>query len=246
MVGGNLNPGVTNASTGSVIINGNAYGGISSAGAVNDASGSITITGDAVGSFLTTNVPGATQGQLATGYLTVGRAVATNYGLGSTGIAAAPGVTGMQNSVTLVKSVQYGARGLSPTLGNVFILPDSDNNAATFTKSDLSTLTLIPADRTSTDHASASDVRHGISYALGNRTGTCHVPAANQVSAGVAVDNTLGTAVLTAAAIRAELAIVPSAATVAEAVRAELTDELERVSNCATVATTGAQIAALG
>ena len=52
----------------------------------------------------------------------------------------------------------------------------------------------------------ASDVRNGVSYASGAATGSCAVPAAGSVALGVPVDATLGTAVLTAAAIRAELA----------------------------------------
>ncbi len=52
-----------------------------------------------------------------------------------------------------------------------------------------------------------SDVRSGTVYASGSLTGTCAVPAAGSVALGVPVDATTGTAVLTAAAIRAELAV---------------------------------------
>jgi len=72
-----------------------------------------------------------------------------------------------------------------------------------------------------------SDVRSGTVYASGNLTGTLAVPAAGSVALGVPVDATTGTAVLTAAAIRAELAV-----------------ELTRLAQCSTVATTGDQIAA--
>jgi hypothetical protein len=51
------------------------------------------------------------------------------------------------------------------------------------------------------------------------------------------VDDSLGTAVLTGAQI-------PGAADIAAAVRTELAAELARVANCATVASTGEQIAA--
>jgi hypothetical protein len=46
-----------------------------------------------------------------------------------------------------------------------------------------------------------SDVRFGIIYALGTLTGTLRMPVANQVTFGVAVDNTFGNSVLTAASI---------------------------------------------
>jgi hypothetical protein len=104
-----------------------------------------------------------------------------------------------------------------------------------------------------------TDVRNGVSYASGSLTGTCAVPAAGSVALGVPVDATTGTAVLTAAAIRAELAVelsridaavssrlapsgtlavvttltnspnVPSAAAIADEVRVELATELGRI-----------------
>lgn len=44
-----------------------------------------------------------------------------------------------------------------------------------------------------------ADVRDGVSYAAGTRTGTCAVPPAGSVSIGVPVDNTVGTSLVTAA-----------------------------------------------
>jgi hypothetical protein len=46
-----------------------------------------------------------------------------------------------------------------------------------------------------------SDVRLGVNYALGSQTGTLNMPHPNQVTFGVAVDNTFGNAVLTAASV---------------------------------------------
>ena len=80
---------------------------------------------------------------------------------------------------------------------------------------------------TSLGQANPTDVRNGVSYASGSLTGTCAVPAAGSVALGVPVGSTTGTAVLTAAAIRTELAV-----------------ELARLAQCSTVATTGDQIAA--
>jgi hypothetical protein len=87
------------------------------------------------------------------------------------------------------------------------------------------------------DHADPSDVRHGTAYASGTLVGTCHVPPSTSVAAGTPVDDTVGAAVLTGAQI-------PSAADIAAAVRSNLEVELSRVANCATVASTGEQIAA--
>jgi hypothetical protein len=71
-----------------------------------------------------------------------------------------------------------------------------------------------------------TDVRSGVSYG-GGLVGVCAVPSASSVASGVPVGSTTGTAVLTAAAIRTELAV-----------------ELTRLAQCSTVATTGDQIAA--
>ena len=48
---------------------------------------------------------------------------------------------------------------------------------------------------------STSDVRFGVTFGYGTVTGTARVPHPNQVTYGVAVDNTFGNAVLTAASV---------------------------------------------
>jgi len=66
--------------------------------------------------------------------------------------------------------------------------------------------TMFGSDFSSFGNPIAANVRSGVSYGGGNLTGTCAVPAAGSVSLGVPVDAGFGTAVLTPAAIRAELA----------------------------------------
>lgn len=92
--------------------------------------------------------------------------------------------------------------------------------------------TMYGSDNGAFGNPIAANVRSGVSYGGGNLTGTCAVPAAGSVALGVPVDATTGTAVLTPAALRAELATelarldapvsaagnAPSAATVASAV----------------------------
>ena len=53
----------------------------------------------------------------------------------------------------------------------------------------------------SSDSPNPADVRLGVSYAFNSSTGTLNMPHPNQVSFGVAVDDTFGTAVLTAASV---------------------------------------------
>jgi len=55
--------------------------------------------------------------------------------------------------------------------------------------------------------ANPTDVRSGTVYASGSLTGTLAVPAVGSVALGIAVDNTTGTATLTAANVRAALGL---------------------------------------
>jgi hypothetical protein len=78
-----------------------------------------------------------------------------------------------------------------------------------------------------TDYPAPANVRAGTAYNFGTLTGTLAVPPAGSVAKGVPVDNATGTAELNATAL----------------LGADLKARLEQ---CSTVATTGAQIAALG
>jgi len=95
--------------------------------------------------------------------------------------------------------------------------------------------------------ASISDVRFGTVYASGALTGVAYIPTAGSVAAGTPVDNTVGTATLTAANVRAaigmasanldtQLAAIPTAVTNANAVWDEL------MSNHTTSGTYGGRI----
>jgi hypothetical protein len=95
--------------------------------------------------------------------------------------------------------------------------------------------------------AAITDVRFGTSYASGALTGVAYIPSASSVAFGVPVDNTTGTATLTAADVRAalgmasanldtQLAAIPTAVTNANAVWDEL------MSNHTTSGTYGGRI----
>ena len=100
-------------------------------------------------------------------------------------------------SVTVTSSTQVTISGptSSPTV----------NGSATLLSS---TKTLVDAAATAGVIPSASDVRSGVSYNAGSNIGTCAVPAAGSVALGVAVDNTTGTAILTAANVQSALAAI--------------------------------------
>ena len=141
--------------------------------------------------------------------------------------------------------------GTAPTLGQTrFALAGTTDSYFTMFGSDFGTF----------GNPIAANVRSGVSYGGGNLTGTCAVPAAGSVSLGVPVDAGFGTAVLTPAAIRAELATelgridaavssrlapsgtlatvptltnaptVPTPSQIASQVRTELSSELAKVS----------------
>jgi len=118
-----------------------------------------------------------------------------------------PGVrflsTGL-NNFCRVKTLIFGVLGQSPIDGIIFLDPDPTNTVQ-YRLSDGSTKTLAdPA--TFADSPVPADVRSGVSYNNGNNAGTCAVPLASQTAAGVPVDDTTGTAVLTQAQLEATIA----------------------------------------
>jgi hypothetical protein len=108
--------------------------------------------------------------------------------------------------VVSVEELEYGTLGMSPTSGGGIRLKKANTNVAVFNFCDTAgAKTLIDATANAAMPA-ASDVRNGVSYASGALTGSAFIPSASSVASGVPVDATVGSAVLTAAAIRTELA----------------------------------------
>jgi hypothetical protein len=225
---GNLIPGsvglshaVQNSSTGSVTVVGSITGsGTASIVGLNNAStGTITVTGN-----VTAGSGAASHGILnaTTGSLTiVGDVTATN---------SAPAISSTNASGVLKISGSFisSQNGTLPVYAQKFILNATPSVAKTrYALNGTGTyVDMFTADN-SLGQAAITDVRSGTVYASGILTGTLAVPAAGSVALGVPVDATTGTAVLTTAAIRTELAV-----------------ELTRLAQCSTVATTGDQIAA--
>jgi len=157
--------------------------------------------------------------------VTVTRAKGNGFGNGSVGLSAAVGVSNTsQGSATRVYEIEYGDLGQSPTAGPIILVNDT-SNVALFYRTSGGKKTLIDSSA-SAGHPAVTNVRSGISYANGNLTGTCAVPAAGSVALGVAVDNTTGTAILTQANVETALGSFASG----------------RLSNCATIATVGQQL----
>jgi hypothetical protein len=110
---------------------------------------------------------------------------------------------------------------VNPSVFSITLL-DTGSQAVTYTNN---TQTLIP---------SASDVRSGVSYYDGARTGTLVVPSPSNVRKSIQTDNTTGSADLTANDF---WNYTTSNITVSESIG-------ERLKNSSTVSSTGAQLAA--
>jgi len=120
------------------------------------------------------------------------------------------------------------------TLGSYYEFRDSSTNGA-LPPAAAAPTTRLNSPEVGSDLPAVANVRFGTTYGYGSLTGTLRMPHPNQVTYGVAVDNTFGTAVLTAASVWDYLV-------------ANITVENSigmRLKNVATPQTTGSQLAAL-
>lgn len=198
--------GVYNTSSGSINVTGTVNGGSSAAsyGAYNTAAGSITITGTVNGGGTLIGLPyGAVNN--STGTLTVNGSCISNAVP-----AIGPGSTNLQNT-RLSGPFLLGSSGVTPVVALAWrwapvqiptymeVLTSSGA-----TKRNLYTSDNIP----SSNYPVIANVRSGVTYGPNlENTGTLAVPSSNSVALGVAVDNTVGTAILTAANVRAAVGL---------------------------------------
>jgi hypothetical protein len=184
------------ASSGTINIVGNVYattfaGTRDNYGIVGAANGTINITGQVYGSTSAISTPniGINLGSVLLTLTIVGNINAAN---------GSPAIYGPQSSTTILL---YGDAINSPngTMAAICAFLFLENvNFWEFRKSNLTTNTLYTPG-VATGHPAESNVRTGITYGPTNSlTGTCAVPSATTVSLGVPVDNTVGTAELTA------------------------------------------------
>jgi hypothetical protein len=121
-----------------------------------------------------------------------------------------------------------------PTVNTYFEFVDNSTNGAIPPSVPIVKTRLVSPD-TAADAPIPANVRLGVSYLEGNLVGTMAIPLPSNVSSGIAVDNTVGTAVLDPTAIWA----VPLTSV------NTLNSIGRRVKNAATVETTGAQLESL-
>jgi hypothetical protein len=223
--------GVFNASTGTVNITGTCTGGTSSTayGAINNSTGTINHIGTAQASATTAAIGnGSSVGQVT---ILTGPLLSTDVsytGAASSGVNPCIALRWFPAN-TALSTFEYRMRGQTLS-GSPSIRPARQ---------------MYLPDAYDATYPSAANVRTGTSYGVSNiYTGTCAVPGASSVLSGVPVDNTTGTVTITASTIRAAVGLAAAnldtqlsataPATVATAVRTNLTPELTRLAVAAT------------
>ena len=89
---------------------------------------------------------------------------------------------------------------LIPNAASYFEFRDETTNGAV-SPGPIAPSTRLVSPASVSDGPAIANVRFGTTYALGTLTGTLRMPHPNQVTFGIAVDNTFGNAVLTAASV---------------------------------------------
>lgn len=215
--------GISVATTGNCTLNGNAVGGTLAAnyGWSAAAAGVMTHNGIAMGSNSGTGAGnGAFVGTTVNNFIQCVRA--NNYPNDGLTVASA-GVTGTSavGAVT-VDSMEDGTGGYQAVqVIRAFVRAIGTNYVKSYNTSGGSVVMMGEV----ADYPAEADVRHPVAYASGSKTGSCRVPPAGSVALGVPVDGGAGTAALTPNALLGA-------------------DLLARLQQCATVETTGDQLAA--
>ena len=195
---------LTIASTCTVNITGNIVGNGGSGNAIGLTGGtpSIYITGTVFGNPNQPTFPTISSG-LNHYYYHVGMAVGADGGVGlsSTSSGAINIMTGpfVCSNYGFVP-FQCVRMHLIPTTTSYFEFRDETTNGAV-SPGAVAPATQLVSPATIADNPIPANVRFGTVYSIGTQTGTLRMPHPNQVTYGVAVDNTFGNAVLTAASV---------------------------------------------
>jgi hypothetical protein len=182
---------ITNSSTGIINFTGTIAGGSGSnaSGLLNTSAGTIVVTGNVTGGTGSAAY-GINNSSTGTAII-VGNVTATSAtnAFVSSNASAINKISGNiinhPNGTAAIYATRYV---VDPIPQNSFI---QYSNVIQFSTDSLSAFSMPPV----------SAVRFGTSFANGTLTGTCKVPSQNSVNVGVPVDNTVGTAFLTPAAL---------------------------------------------
>ena len=184
--------GIYNNATGSVVVVGDVTGGNGSSayGIQNASTGSVSVLGSVAAGTAKNSVGlySVAGGEVHLEGDQIG-SVGTGGEIGTTGVAAT--VLAIHNAENYVAQFARAAGGI-PGLPTGFAVPGT-----------LDTLYGVLHPDGQSGQAQPANVRYGTVYGPSSElAGTCHVPPASSVAAGVPVDATVGTAVLTAAGVR--------------------------------------------
>lgn len=203
---------------------GNCYGSDNNLqrGINTDTNVTITINGSAIGGLVGNgiNIAGGN------GIVTVTNAVANSTN-------AIAGVNNVSSTAKLVvTNAIFGTNGQVPLAGFVRF-SNTNNNTIQVYKQDNTTVTLTDAAAYPTQVPIPANVRKGTSYLLGSKVGTLEVPNSSSVAYGVPVDNTTGVAALRPEDVwNLAVSNIINTGSIGD-----------RLKNCSTVETTGAQLA---
>jgi hypothetical protein len=162
---------------------------------------------------------------------------ANSFGQGSVAVNSSSG-----SSITILSGpFIFGSHGampfncarafLSNNTSNYIEFADDSTNGALFPNAAPTRETMY-SPNTLADSPTESDVREGVTYALGSQTGTLAVPDPASVALNVPTDNTVGTAILTPEALF-------------DAIENETHPMATRLKNVSTVQSTGDQLTSL-
>ena len=162
----------------------------------------------------TTNVTGVVEAgtkgsgcNITAGIFTATRAKGNGYGLGSIGLNQTYAINSTSTSASVrIQEIECGSLGAFPINGHARIIDLTTNKFIGITTNN-TTKTLLDPNGTTGIVPDQNDVRLGVVYSNQTRTGTLAVPPPSAVLAGVAVDNTVGTAPLSAASMRSALGL---------------------------------------
>jgi hypothetical protein len=232
-------------SNGNLTVTGNVNGGLGGAGlGINSSSnGIINITGNLTGGAAsaiqstagTLNVTGIIEGGTANGV--VGAVIGGTATLNHIGVAQASAfgsaiVCNTPTTSVVTCTGPFLRNGFIPAIASQTLRINALSNPYfEFRKSDNTDVTYVDED--TLNFPIELDVREGTSYASGLYTGTLAVPLPSNVRVGIATDDTIGTADLTAEDFWNYLVSNGFASG----------SMGERMKNVSTVASTGAQIA---
>ena len=178
----NISAGITNSAAAYMYITGNVYSNLNNSGITSSAAHFLSIVGTVSSNF---------QNPISNNSVSV---LSTNAS--AINLFSGPFISSSYGFVPF----QCIRMHLIPSVTSYFEFRDETTNGAV-SPGAIAPSTRLVSPASVSDGPTIANVRFGTTYALGTLTGTLRMPHPNQVTFGIAVDNTFGNAVLTAASV---------------------------------------------